>query len=115
MVGDWDEEVRVGPNVPQRFTGFSRERLAELKPGARIELGRAPVARLTNAAQAKNLQPGQRFGVQATWTNLTDAAWQHQQQPPVLGNPEAAEGLRTPLPRRMLTGRFTSQVLELAK
>lgn len=109
------EERLAEPGRAPPMNAFSRQRLVEVAPGASTELGRTPIERLLETATARGLPAGQSFQVRAALVNLCDLPWQRRQEPALLGNPRAPAGLQTPLPRRMITGRFPSDPVELAK
>ncbi len=105
------EEVRA--KLDGLGAEFQRNRLIELAPGQSSELGRIQLKELLATNLVKSLPAGASFEVQANWVNLCDALWQQSQEPPLLENPRIPNDLRTPLPRRMPTGRATSSELRL--
>ena len=111
--GDSFEDLNLNTKGPHTLDAFRRERLVELTSGSRIELARAPIARLLEAAPAREQDRNQQLEVRATWTNLTSTAWQRSQRPSLLNSPRTPAALRTLLPPRMLTGRHTSQPIRL--
>jgi hypothetical protein len=110
------EGVRVGQAAaPPPLKAFDRERLTNLPPGATAELGAVSIASLLKVPLVQGLPAGQSFRVRVELVNQCDLVWQRQQEPSMLDNPRVPAALQSPLPRRMLTGRFDSQPLELTK
>lgn len=110
------QEERIEPEgrAPS-VEAFSRQRLVEIAPGASLELGRVAIARLLETATVRALPAGGSYGVRAVLVNQCDLSWQRRQEPALLGNPRAPQELQTPLPRRMIAGRFASEVVKLTK
>jgi len=122
FAGERVEEVRLDRVTPAPLPeAFRLDRVMELAPGDSLELQRIALADLFNAAGQAAVAPSPPSPgsppagpviIRATWVNQTDPVWQQQQEPTPLGNPRAPAALRQPLPRRMLTGRLTSDPLE---
>ena len=117
LAGGSREEVRFDLLSPQpSLEAFTQERFRKLAPGESVELGRAPLARFMQAPGVQALPAGADFELQAVLVNQAGIAWQRSPSSgSLLGNPRAPEALRNPLPRRMITGRFTSNPIELTK
>ncbi len=109
------EDLNLLARALRKVDNFSRERLVELAPGSRMELSRVPVGRLLESATARKRAEGQPLAVRAVWTNLTCAAWQHAERPPLIDKPGTPTALRSPLPPRLLTGRYASNQIEIGQ
>jgi len=105
--------TRTGP-LPGE-SGFSRNRVIDVAPGASIELGRIGLKRVLASAAVERLAGGTAFEVAAALVNQCDLCWQRAHTPPLLNHPRAPAGLRTPLPRRMITGHLTGSGCRLVK
>ena len=117
VAGGSREEVRFDLLCPQpSLEAFTRQRFRELAPGESVELGRAPLARLMQTPGVQALPADADIELQAVLANQAGVAWQQSASGGwPLGNPRAPEALRTALPRRMITGRFTSNPVKLTK
>ncbi|HUU94504.1 MAG TPA: hypothetical protein VM487_02100 [Phycisphaerae bacterium] len=116
FAGRTHEEELVEPEgrAPP-MDAFTRDRLVEVAPGASVEVGRISLAQLLKKAMVQAVPAGRSFQVRAALVNQCDLSWQRRQEPALIGNHRVPEGLRTPLPRRMITGRFPSQPFEVIK
>ncbi|MCP4249075.1 MAG: hypothetical protein GY778_18680 [bacterium] len=116
VIGDSVTDLRLDLTTPPpALTAVLRDRMPELTPGESLEVMRVDLARLMELPAVQGLPDGASFGVGASWINQGDVIWQHQQKPSLLDNPRAPRALQTPLPRRMITGRFSSEPLMLTK
>ncbi|MCH7813821.1 MAG: hypothetical protein IID40_07350 [Planctomycetes bacterium] len=116
VIGDSMTDLRLDLTTPPPpLAALSRDRLPELAPGDSLEVTRVDLARLIDVPSVQALPDGASFGVQAAWINQGDVVWQLQQDPSLVGNPRAPRALQTLLPRRMITGRFSSDAVKLTK
>jgi hypothetical protein len=91
---------------------FQRVRVSEVQPGETIVLSRLSLAQAQASIQDRKFDATQ-LTLQASYTNQCSVVWQRQQEPTLLGNENVPPDLRSPLPRRLYTGRITSEPIEL--
>ncbi|MCH8967089.1 MAG: hypothetical protein IID43_05385 [Planctomycetes bacterium] len=105
-----DVEESASPIVHQAVgpLGFSHDRIKEVPPGGSIEVGRIAVAELAGTEFLRKIGDPCGCAVSASYVNLTDIIWQRTQAADWLGNPNAPNVLRKPLPRRVLATRLRS-------
>lgn len=107
LVYPGDELVPFEADHPAEFRS---DRIVTLEPGEIVELDRDRVPDLRG--QAGTGQSSECTAVFATYGNLTSVVWQRMQRNRYLGNPQAPEALRRPLPPRLLTFSMSSDRVE---
>ncbi|MCP4593511.1 MAG: hypothetical protein GY842_22465, partial [bacterium] len=97
----FDKDWRDCPTSPAPDLPFSRDRLVEVRPGERLELGRVQLTELRRVAK---LDASDTLFVRVLYTNLLDRRWQRQAKHP------SAE-LSAPLPEHLLLTTLHSEPL----
>lgn len=94
---------------------FRPESLAEIAPGASVELTRIPVKKLfQRLAENGAAMEGRSWELYFTYSNLCDRNWQRREQDMLDAHASAPDCLKKPLPRRILTGWHTSNRIPIA-
>ncbi|MGB2987246.1 MAG: hypothetical protein WBE26_15360 [Phycisphaerae bacterium] len=105
-------DVPLFPKPAASWHDFDAALLVEVAPGQSIELARISVDKLRRApAQAGAEVDRGRWTVHFAYVNLCDRSWQARQGSALLGNVKAPPIFQTPLPRRILSTRHTSNRL----
>jgi len=108
-------EVPLLPKPGASWHDFKPEGLVEVGGGEFIELARIPVNELRKALPAPGGDPSADRGfIYFTYANLCDRQWQTRQGSALLGNETAPPFFRQPLPRRILSARYSSNRLPAA-
>ncbi len=108
-------EVPLLPKPGASWHDFKPDRLVEVGGGEFVELARIPVGELRKALPAPGADlSGDRGFIYFTYANLCDRQWQTRQGSALLGNETAPPFFQQPLPRRILSARYSSNRLPAA-
>lgn len=97
----------------QTLTDFARDRLVPLEPGASIELGRVPLAKVRKVCEA-DAATAQACEIIAVYGNQASRAWQNDQSRRNTASWKAMPAtVREPFPERLLTAHLQSEPMPL--
>jgi len=91
------------------WKNFAAESLVVLEPGRAVELARTDVAKLRASIGLHADPPVGPWNVSLGYMNFCSRAWQSRERKNLERNEGIPEGLRNPLPRRIITGRYSSE------
>jgi len=105
-------EVSVHDDKVTGWRQFDAARLIEVEPGQSSELGSIRVDRLRESFGAAGADLGKDdWTVHVDYANLCDRQWQRRQGESLQAQDDLPEILKTPLPRRLLSARHSSNRL----
>jgi hypothetical protein len=110
--GENRRDLGPGGKSGQNWEDFDASQLVEVRPGATVELGRVEAERVRNVVrEASGANGASGWTIHFTYTNLADRNWQVQQGEVFAKDPKVPAVLKSPLPRRLLTTRLSSERL----
>lgn len=114
-VWELDGKRREVPVITARgnsWHDFDAVRLVKARPGGSVELARISLAELLAALKSLGAGvEGDRWTVHFDYLNLCGRRWQLRRGAELIGNTKAPKVFQTPLPRRILASRHTSNML----
>lgn len=111
--GQQQHVLRADAKANKTWKDFRGENLVSVEPGDAIPVASINIEALKTALEAMGANlacPGAQW--HATYESLGNRQWQARQGKTLLGNSDAPEALRVPLPRRLLTVRLASPAIK---